>query len=79
MEWLWHGAFPLVFIIALSIAIGFLIQWLNRDVNNILDGKGLIDHNGKPQLGTEAIDTQALARGLRKLNDQQLFRDLNKR
>ena len=69
MEWLWHGPFPLVFIIVLCIAIGFVIQWLNRDVNNILDGKGMPDQNGRPQLGTEAVDREAFAR---ELNRQRL-------
>ena len=79
MEWLWTGAFPLIAIIVLSIAIGFAIQWLNRDVNNILDGKGLIDRNGKPQLGTEAIQNNSFAEDMGGQVGRQVYQNLNKR
>lgn len=79
MEWLWTGAFPLVAIIVLCVVIGFAIQWLNRDVNNILDGKGLIDRNGKPLLGTEAIQNNAFAKDMGNQVGRQVYQDLNKR
>lgn len=61
MEWMLHGTFALFGIMGLCFVVVLLTNWLNRDVNNIRDGKGLIDRNGKPLLGTEAINSQNFA------------------
>jgi hypothetical protein len=58
------GAASVIGLLCLCGLIAALNTWVNRDYNNILDGKGMPDLHGRPQLGTEAIDNNGLARSL---------------
>ena len=71
MEWLWHGPVALTLVIGLLVVLFALNLRIQHKLDRGFDGKAALDETGKPELGTEAVDRAAFARGLNRLRWHQ--------
>jgi hypothetical protein len=65
MDWLLPG------LLVVCGVLGIANRRMMRSYDDVLDGKAALDKDGRPVLGTEAVDRDALARGVNRLRWHQ--------